>query len=206
MRIEIEASTIPGQTVIQLHGKIDANTTMIVEQALLNVIGSGQRSLVLDCAQMDFISSAGLKSLIMAIKKMKVLNGTITLVALQKNVKDVLAMSGLLPLFIIQDTRADADKYTELVRRCRGGTNRNIHARVMRLQIRAQSVDALLHIAHEIRWVELQENLNINIWARTTRAHLVNALIGIHVMHQLAHDLQLDRLLNCGVKQVANRG
>jgi anti-anti-sigma factor len=110
MRIEIEASTIPGQTVIQLHGKIDANTTMIVEQALLNVIGSGQKSLVLDCAQMDFISSAGLKSLIMAIKKMKVLNGTITLVALQKNVKDVLAMSGLLPLFIIQDTRADADK------------------------------------------------------------------------------------------------
>jgi anti-sigma B factor antagonist len=59
---------------------------------------------------MDFISSAGLKSLIMAIKKMKVLNGTITLVRLQKNVKDVLEMSGLLPLFIIQDTRADADK------------------------------------------------------------------------------------------------
>ncbi len=110
MRIEIEASTIPGQTVIQLHGKLDANTTMIVEQTLLSEIAAGQKNLVIDCANMDYISSVGLKALIMAIKKTKVFGGTITLVALQKNVKEVLEMSRLLPLFIVQDTRAAADQ------------------------------------------------------------------------------------------------
>ena len=110
MRIEIEAPTSAGQAVIQLHGKLDANTTMIVEQTLLSEIAAGQKHLVIDCANMDFISSAGLKALIMGIKKTKVFGGTITLVALQKNVKDVLDMSGLLPLFIIQDTRGGAAK------------------------------------------------------------------------------------------------
>ncbi len=110
MRIEIETPTSSGQTIIQLNGKLDANTTMIVEQTLLSEIAAGQKNLVIDCANMDFISSAGLKALIMAIKKTKVFGGTITLVALQRNVKDVLDMSGLLPLFIIQDTRGGAAK------------------------------------------------------------------------------------------------
>ena len=110
MRIEIETPTSSGQTIIQLNGKLDANTTMIVEQTLLSEIAAGQKNLVIDCANMDFISSAGLKALIMAIKKTKVFGGTITLVALQRNVKDVLDMSGLLPLFIIQDTRGGTAK------------------------------------------------------------------------------------------------
>jgi anti-anti-sigma factor len=110
MRIEIEASTSSGQAVIQLHGKLDANTAMIVEQTLLSEIAGGNKNLVIDCANMDFISSAGLKALIMAIKKTKVFGGTITLVALQKNVKEVLDVSGMLPLFIIQDTRGGAAK------------------------------------------------------------------------------------------------
>jgi anti-anti-sigma regulatory factor len=46
----------------------------------------------------------------MAIKKTKVFGGTITLVALQKNVKEVLDVSGMLSLFIIQDTRGVAAK------------------------------------------------------------------------------------------------
>ena len=39
----------------------------------------------------------------MAIKKMKTLGGTVTLLGLQSNVKEVLEISGLLPLFKIQD-------------------------------------------------------------------------------------------------------
>ena len=108
MRIEIEAPTSAGQAVIQLHGKLDANTTMIVEQTLLSEIASGQKHLVLDCANMDFISSAGLRSLLLAVKKMKAAGGMIGLAALQPNVKEVFDISGFSALFTIHSTTAEA--------------------------------------------------------------------------------------------------
>ena len=76
---------------------------MPVEIALLEVIAKGETNLKNDCKQLKFVSSAGLRSLIMAIKKMKTLGGTVTLLGLQSNVKEVLEISGLLPLFKIQD-------------------------------------------------------------------------------------------------------
>ena len=102
MQIQIEPEDSSGGTVVRLNGKLDSGNATPVEIALLDVIAKGETKLVIDCVKMNFISSAGLRSLIMAIKKMKPLGGTVTLLGLQPNVKEVLEISGLLPLFKIQ--------------------------------------------------------------------------------------------------------
>lgn len=81
-----------------------------VEQALVGVIDQGEKRLVLDCAGLDFISSAGLRSLLLAVKKMKAAGGGISLAALQPNVKEVFDISGFSALFTIHGSRADALK------------------------------------------------------------------------------------------------
>ncbi len=103
MDIKIESGVADGGTVVHLDGKLDSSNATPVELALLDVIAKGETKLVIDCVKMNFVSSAGLRSLIMAIKKMKPVGGTVTLLGLQHNVKEVLEISGLLPLFKIQD-------------------------------------------------------------------------------------------------------
>ena len=108
MQITVESAAPAIGTIVTLQGKLDVLSTADVEKSLLDVIALGEMKLVIDCAALDFISSAGLRSLIMAIKRMKVRSGVIALVALRRDVKETIEISGLSPLFKIYATRADA--------------------------------------------------------------------------------------------------
>ena len=110
MSVQIHISKEGNGTVVQLQGKVDATSAPSVEQALVGVIDQGEKRLVLDCAGLDFISSAGLRSLLLAVKKMKAAGGGISLAALQPNVKEVFDISGFSALFTIHGSRADALK------------------------------------------------------------------------------------------------
>ena len=108
MQITVESAAPAIGTIVTLHGKLDVASNADVEKSLLDVIALGEMKLVIDCAALDFISSAGLRSLIMAIKHMKVRGGVIALVALKRDVKMIIEISGLSPLIKIYATRADA--------------------------------------------------------------------------------------------------
>ena len=110
MSVQIHTNKEGNGTVVQLQGKVDATSAPSVEQALVGVIDQGEKRLVLDCAGLDFISSAGLRSLLLAVKKMKAAGGGISLAALQPNVKEVFDISGFSALFTIHGSRADALK------------------------------------------------------------------------------------------------
>ena len=108
MQIAVDRKSPAPGTVVSLAGKLDAASTADVERALLAVIDGGETRLVIDCAKLDFVSSAGLRSLIMAIKRMKTRGGTIALVAMQRDVKEIIEISGLGALFKVYATSADA--------------------------------------------------------------------------------------------------
>lgn len=110
MSAQIHTAKEGNGTVVQLQGKVDATCAPSVEQALVAVIAQGEKRLVIDCAGLDFISSAGLRSLLLAVKKMKAAGGAIALAALQPNVKEVFDISGFSALFTIHGSKADALK------------------------------------------------------------------------------------------------
>ncbi len=108
MKIELGIDGCPA--IVRLHGKLDSSSATAVETAIINAITPGATRLVIDCAHLDFLSSAGIRTLITAIKKMKVSGGTVALVALQPNVREILEISSLLKLFQICATTEDALK------------------------------------------------------------------------------------------------
>ena len=110
MSVQIHTAKDGKATVVQLQGKVDATSAPSVEQALIGVIDQGEKKLVIDCASLDFISSAGLRSLLLAVKKMKSAGGAIALAALQPHVKEVFDISGFSALFVIHGSKADAIK------------------------------------------------------------------------------------------------
>lgn len=97
-----------GVTLLGLRGRLDAASATVVEQKVLGLIDGGADRLVLDCAELDYISSAGLRILLMAAKRLAQSHGKLALAAIKPQVRDVLDIAGFTSLFAIHPTRAAA--------------------------------------------------------------------------------------------------
>ena len=78
------------EAVLALSGWLDTKTAPELRDAL-DALEEGMESLVLDCAELEYISSAGLRQLVAAHKKM---NGNLTIRGVSKEIMDILRMSG----------------------------------------------------------------------------------------------------------------
>ena len=94
--------------VLAPQGRIDSTTSSTLETAALNIINDGASRIVVDLGAVDYISSAGLRVVLLAGKKAKAAGGGLVLAGLQPTIRDVFEISGFLRLFEVKDTRAEA--------------------------------------------------------------------------------------------------
>ena len=59
--MEIEQKQINDFSILVLNGRLDTTNFHVFEKELNNVVGTGQNKIVVDCANMDYISSSGLR-------------------------------------------------------------------------------------------------------------------------------------------------
>jgi anti-sigma B factor antagonist len=85
--------------VLRLVGRVDASCCDYLFSVLESRIEDGQKKLILDCDQVDFISSVGLGMLIRAHARMKKHGGDVRLAALQGGVAEVVHLTGLNQVF-----------------------------------------------------------------------------------------------------------
>lgn len=108
--MEIHEDTIDGHTVVSLAGQIDSTASQEFEEELVTIIDRGTHTMIVDFLNVKFISSAGLRVLLLAAKKVKPYGGKIVLSNLAKDVKEVFDISGFSSIFTIYDTKEDALK------------------------------------------------------------------------------------------------
>lgn len=89
-------------------GRIDSATAKTLESTVLEVIDGGANRLVVDLSAVDYVSSAGLRVILLAGKKAKAGGGGLVLAGLKQTIRDVFEISGFLRLFEVKDTRAEA--------------------------------------------------------------------------------------------------
>ncbi len=65
------------------------------ETLLMEFINNGERQVVVDCSRLDFISSAGMRVLLMASRALKALNGSLAVCAMRTHVEETYRISGL---------------------------------------------------------------------------------------------------------------
>lgn len=106
--MEIIEDIIDGNTVITLSGRIDSTSSGEFEEKLIEVIDAGTNTMVIDFLNVQFISSAGLRVLLLAAKKVKPYGGKILLSNLSEGVREVFDISGFSALFSIFDSVNDA--------------------------------------------------------------------------------------------------
>ena len=88
--------------VISLKGRLDAVTSPVLEKELTDLMAGGERFLVIDLADLDYISSAGLRSILVAVKRLKEKQGKLLLASLKGVVREAFEISGfsmIIPIF-----------------------------------------------------------------------------------------------------------
>jgi anti-anti-sigma factor len=108
--MEISEDRKADAVVLALSGKLDATTAKTFEKKLLREIESGERRFVINLAQLDYISSAGLRVFLLAAKRLNSANGKILLSSLQDSVREVFDITGFSSVFSIYGSDDDAIK------------------------------------------------------------------------------------------------
>lgn len=106
--VDITQEKADSINIVALKGRLDAGTSGSLEDALTALVDAGEAKALVDCRELDYISSAGLRVLLAAAKQFKKLNGSIALSALNPNVKQVFEISGFTSIFPIYATREEA--------------------------------------------------------------------------------------------------
>ena len=95
-------------TVLALSGRLDSNTCATLEASLFGVIEEGAGAVVVDFSDLSYVSSAGLRVLLMGAKRLRASQGKLALCGLNANIRDVFAMSGFDKILTIVPDRTEA--------------------------------------------------------------------------------------------------
>jgi anti-anti-sigma factor len=90
--------------VIHASGRLDTVTTEQFDARIQQVVVPGAARVVLDLAHVTYVSSAGLRSLLTLLKRVKSLDGSLVLAAVHPRVVDILEIAGFTPLFVLAAT------------------------------------------------------------------------------------------------------
>jgi anti-anti-sigma factor len=105
--VDIRKETINGVSVLAPVGRIDSNSAREVEELLLPLFDAGAPVLV-DFGELTYISSAGLRVLLLAARRSKATGIPLSLAGMSKPVDEVFRISGFAKLFRIHTDRAAA--------------------------------------------------------------------------------------------------
>ncbi len=100
--MQITVETIEDRTIIKVDGRVDAMTTQDLQDVIMNTFQSCSK-IELDFAQVEYISSAGLKTLLLGQKTANSKGGQFTLRHVNDMVMEVLNMTGFAGILHIED-------------------------------------------------------------------------------------------------------
>jgi anti-anti-sigma factor len=98
-----------GSTLVMTpSGRLDAASAPAFQERLLSCIDGGETSVLLDCVHLDYISSAGLRSLLTAAKRLQARDGWFAVCTLTDHVREVFQVSGFDTIIEVHPDRATA--------------------------------------------------------------------------------------------------
>lgn len=102
---------------VSLTGSLDTDTATQLEKELAQIFVPDSKKLLFNMAGLEYVSSAGIRVIAVASKKMKENSGTIAMTGLQSQIKKIFEIVKALPNFGIFKDEAEADAYFDLMQK-----------------------------------------------------------------------------------------
>jgi anti-sigma B factor antagonist len=107
--LSIHSREVDGVTVLDMSGRITLGEGSVqLRDAVRDLIGKGQKGILLNLGDVNYIDSSGLGELVSAFTTAKNQSGEVKLLSLTRKVKDVLQLTKLYTVFDIYDDEASA--------------------------------------------------------------------------------------------------
>ncbi len=94
----------PPHVLVAVQGEVDIATAPKLRERLVELASQGAKQVVVDLDGVEFLDSTGLGVLIGGMKRLRGLDGDLTLVCTQPRILKVFEITGLNRAFVIYDT------------------------------------------------------------------------------------------------------
>jgi len=106
--MSLDVSTVDSTTIITLVPRFDSVTAPAIEADLKTLTQKNPRSVLFDFSKTEYIASAGLRVLLSTTREIKKAGGTVALVSLSPQVRQVFQIGGFTQIFAIYSSREEA--------------------------------------------------------------------------------------------------
>ena len=102
--MEITKKEEGGIVQIEIVGRLDAASATEADETVAGILNDGASKLLFNLGQLEYLSSAGLRVLLAAAKKIRLIEGKVVLCSLTEYVKEIFEVSGFESLIPIADS------------------------------------------------------------------------------------------------------
>ena len=102
--MKIEQSERDGVTCLAIQGRLDADSAPEAEPVVKAILNEKKPNLLFDLSGMEYISSAGLRVILLAVKDMRNRKGKVVLCGLTPYVKEIFDVSNFSSIIPITDS------------------------------------------------------------------------------------------------------
>ncbi|MDE2792129.1 MAG: STAS domain-containing protein [Paracoccaceae bacterium] len=106
--MEITTTTENGAVFAAVSGRVDGSNAKQFEDGLMAGVGEDSQALVLDLAELSYISSAGLRAILLTAKNLGKRNSKFLICSLNPAVAEIFSISGFDRIITIMKTRDEA--------------------------------------------------------------------------------------------------
>ena len=105
--MEIKEEQVDGAAILVPVNRVDSATAKAFEAKVLQVVNSGAQRIVIDFAELDYISSAGLRVVLVGAKMTRAPR-KFALCGMKPHIHEIFAVSGFAKILAIHPDRAGA--------------------------------------------------------------------------------------------------
>ena len=107
--MQVDVRDDGGIVLIEPVGDIDGKTAPDFQEQMLNRVQPGAR-IVLSLAHVPFMSSAGLRSMLLIYREAKAKDARLVLAEVNKDIRNSMSATGFLSFFVLRDSVQDATR------------------------------------------------------------------------------------------------
>ena len=96
--------------IVSLEGRLDTTNYGELEHHLSSLTDNDENKILLDLEKLEYVSSSGLRILLMFLKKIKTMQGRFMLCSMSADIKEIFEISGFINIFEIYDDSESALK------------------------------------------------------------------------------------------------
>ena len=108
MDLSIDVKKQGGFALLQVAGEVDVFTAPKIREQLIDLVEQGDHDIIVSLEGVDFLDSTGLGVLVAGLKRVKMHDGTLSIVCTKDKILKIFRITGLTKVFPIFETEEAA--------------------------------------------------------------------------------------------------